>query len=299
MEEVPPTQFIPPRLSSTGFRHFYTPRPLDSPELSIRGIGIRELMPPSTFERPTGLGDYLFMLFHDPAHAAAQPVDPTASALQLPESLILWPPGAGQYYGNPQARFAHSWIHCEGCRIERLLAELPEPLPLRKAFALPDPAKFQQTLFVIHQELVASPRPDAVIVGNLLENCLREIARSLGAQPSGGADGIPAKLMAVRAHLGSHSAEPLTLPDLARMAGMSVPYFCAKFKAAFQTTPVECLIQHRMLHAAHLLADQGASIQEIAQRVGYEDAFHFSKMFRKHFGQSPRGFRKAQAQGHA
>lgn len=294
MEDDASEESNPPRVSMTGFRHFYQPRPVDTPELSVRGVGVRELMPPSFFERPTGLGDYLFMLFHDPAHIATQPM---TLALQPAESLVLWPPGAGQYYGNPGARYAHSWIHCEGSRVERILAGLPEPLELGTPFPLPEPMKFQQSMVAIHQEIVASARPDPVIVGNLLENCLREVARSLHGQTPEGEQRIPAKLMAVRAHLGSHSAEPLTLPDLARMAGMSVPYFCARFKAAFQTSPVECLIQHRMLHAAHLLADQGASIQEIAQRVGYEDAFHFSKMFRKHFGQSPRGFRKLQAQG--
>ena len=37
-----------------------------------------------------------------------------------------------------------------------------------------------------------------------------------------------------------------------------------------------------------------ASIQDIALCVGYDDAYHFSKLFKKHFGQSPSKYRKKQ-----
>jgi len=46
-----------------------------------------------------------------------------------------------------------------------------------------------------------------------------------------------------------------------------------------------------LLHAAHLLADRNLTISEIATRVGYNDPFFFSWMFKKHFGQSPREMR--------
>jgi AraC family transcriptional regulator of arabinose operon len=278
----------------SGFKHFYTPRALDTPELSIRGIGLREGMRPSFISRPTGFGDYLLMLFHDPATAETRPGAPPV--LHPPESLMIWTPGTGQYYGNRQAPYSHTWIHAHGTRLEHILATLPAPLPLNRAFPLGEAGAggFPRCLHLVHQELVTGRPPDAVLVGNLLENCLRETAREL-ARPAAdepGAD-ISEALLAVRAHIGSHSAEPLTLPDLARMAGLSVPHFCATFRAAFGLSPVQCLIQHRLMHAAYLLADRGVRIQEIARRVGYEDAFHFSKMFRRRFGQSPRAFRAA------
>ena len=44
----------------------------------------------------------------------------------------------------------------------------------------------------------------------------------------------------------------------------------------------------RLEHAKELL-EKGAcnSIQEVAQRVGYDDAYHFSKLFKKKYGLPP------------
>jgi len=102
---------------------------------------------------------------------------------------------------------------------------------------------------------------------------------------------VPDRLLAARQWINSNPSQPMTLNDLAQSAGMSAPYFCAQFKKFFGLAPMEYLIQHRMLHAEHLLADRNLTISEIATLVGYNDPFFFSKMFKKHFGQSPRKMR--------
>jgi len=271
--------------TATGFKRFFSPRPLDSKELSIRGIGIRELMPASMIERPHGTGDYLFMLFHDPAVAGTRPA---LEAPNGPDMMMVWPPGKPQYYGNRERRFTHTWIHCEGHRVRRILRETR--LPLLTPFPVPDPSRFQQCLIDIHSELVSYAPPDEVIIGNLLENSLHELCRSNGG--AGKTVRIPENLLAVHRLISSSPAQPITLEKMARMAGTSVPYFCAQFKKTFGLSPVQYLIQHRMHHAAHLLNNRNLTISEIAAKAGYEDLFHFSRMFKKHFGLSPRTMRQ-------
>ena len=273
--------------SIAGFRLFFAPRPLDSREISIAGLGVIELMPPCLIERPYGTGDYLFMLFHDPAGMAERPVD---LSLQKPDTMMIWSPGKGQYYGNRFQRYCHTWIHCEGTRISRMLKGAA--LPVLRPFQIPDSSRFQQCLLDLHGELVSYARPDSVIVINILENCLREIGRSIS--PRGSNVRIPENLLAVRRLIGSAPAQNISLDDLAKSAGMSVSHFCAQFKKTFGLSPIECLIQHRMHHAAHLLSNRNLTISEIALQTGYEDLFHFSKMFKKHFGCSPRAMRNRQ-----
>lgn len=242
-------------------------------------------MPPCMIERPRGTGDYLIMLFHDPAAIGCRP-GPDGHC--RPDTMMIWTPGEGQYYGNRSQRFSHTWIHCEGTRLPQILRSAS--VPLRRPFQVASPSRFQQCLLDIHGELVSYSPPDLVIIGNLLENCLREISRATGELRKSSM--IPGNLVAVRRLIGTAPAREITLGEMARMAGMSVPYFCSRFKAAFGLSPMECLIQHRMHHAAHLLNDRTLAVAAVAEAVGYNDPFHFSKMFKKHFGMSPRSMRE-------
>lgn len=47
-----------------------------------------------------------------------------------------------------------------------------------------------------------------------------------------------------------------------------------------------------MNQATYLLRDHNRRIGEIAEAVGYSDLFTFSKMFKRHFGMSPKKFRE-------
>lgn len=272
--------------STSGVKRFFSAAPLGSGEFNIRGIGVRERMPASVVERPTGTDDYLIMLFHDPAAAGTSPGTETP---MKQDALMIWPPGYGQFYGNQNQQFSHTWIHCEGKRIQQILSDAG--LPILKPFQGANASSFQQCLLDVHAELVSYQYPDMVIIGNLLENCFREIARKITGREAKAK--VPEKLLALRQLIATVPTQTITLGDMATLAGMSVSYFCVQFKEAFGLSPMECLIQHRMHRAAHLLLDKNLTISEIANQVGYDDLFHFSKMFKKQFGVGPREMRKS------
>lgn len=270
-----------------GLRHFFMPRPLDTPAISISGIGIREQMKLCMFDRYKGTGDCLIMLFHDPAQMDVRPITDQEPAVA--STMMIWPTGAPQHYGNRTRGFSHSWIHCDGRKIKTILRSslLPQRVPF--FVTAPAAAYFQQCLNDLYTELVSQTRPDEVIAGNLLENALRQIARS-HKSPAAGSP-VEQRLLAVRRHIGSHYAEPLDLRSLSSLAGMSVPYFCARFKQTFQISPIAFIIQQRMQHAIYLLANPELTVADVASEVGYDDPFHFSKMFKRHTGRSPRASR--------
>ena len=61
------------------------------------------------------------------------------------------------------------------------------------------------------------------------------------------------------------------------------PFYISRlFKNEVGDTPINYLISLRMKEAEQLLlAQPDASVQDIAKSVGYEDAYHFSKVFKK------------------
>jgi two-component system response regulator YesN len=102
-----------------------------------------------------------------------------------------------------------------------------------------------------------------------------------------------AKLIAeATAHIREHYGESLTLEAVGRVIFISPFYLSHLFKEELDLTFVEYLTRVRMEEAKKLLVNKGLSVLGVAQKVGYEDASYFSKVFRRAAGLSPNEYRK-------
>lgn len=86
--------------------------------------------------------------------------------------------------------------------------------------------------------------------------------------------------------------QPVTLEELARLAGMSPRYFCRFFYALTHRTPIEYLNYYRIERACYLLCSSHLSVTEAAYRCGFNDSSYFVKIFRKCKGITPGQYRK-------
>ncbi len=94
-------------------------------------------------------------------------------------------------------------------------------------------------------------------------------------------------------YFGEHYAEKISLDQIAENMYLSPFYISRIFKSETGNTPINYLIKIRMERAMELLENGWeGSIQEVATQVGYEDVYHFSKLFKKHFGMSPSQVKK-------
>ena len=91
--------------------------------------------------------------------------------------------------------------------------------------------------------------------------------------------------------------ERVTLDELAGQVHISKSELCRCFGRVLHTTPMEYLIQHRVLEAARLLSDTDQSVTEIAVQTGFDSAGHMGRFFKKYIGNSPREFRKRGEKG--
>lgn len=90
-----------------------------------------------------------------------------------------------------------------------------------------------------------------------------------------------------------HYSEKISLDNIAQNMYLSPFYVSKIFKSETGDTPIRHLINIRLEKAKELLEVGGAaSIKEVAASVGYDDAYHFSKLFKKHYGISPSQARK-------
>lgn len=93
-------------------------------------------------------------------------------------------------------------------------------------------------------------------------------------------------------HIHKHLDQPLRLPALAAMAGLSVYQFDQRIRALFRLSAGQYLIKARIDAACALLRESDRAIAEIALDCGYSDQSAFSRQFRQTVGMPPLVYRK-------
>jgi AraC family transcriptional regulator len=101
----------------------------------------------------------------------------------------------------------------------------------------------------------------------------------------------PHKLQRVLAFIEERLAESIRVRELAAAVHMSPYHFARMFKQATGQPPHVYITSQRMDQAKNLLGNSDLSLVEVAASVGYQTQAHFTGVFHKHVGVTPRTFR--------
>jgi AraC-like DNA-binding protein len=82
-------------------------------------------------------------------------------------------------------------------------------------------------------------------------------------------------------------AKTLRVEDVAREIGMSVSGFHAHFKAVTAMSPLQFQKQLRLQEARRLMLTESLDAAQAGFQVGYDDASHFNREYKRHFGDPP------------
>nr|WP_010132865.1 helix-turn-helix domain-containing protein [Microbulbifer agarilyticus] len=91
--------------------------------------------------------------------------------------------------------------------------------------------------------------------------------------------------------LKQHCSDDVKLSEVAKHFDMSVRSFNRRFKLATGQTPLQYLQNVRIDMARELLQSSNLSVNEIAEKVGYQDMGHFTALFKKFLSTTPSEYR--------
>jgi AraC family transcriptional regulator len=106
----------------------------------------------------------------------------------------------------------------------------------------------------------------------------------------------PHRLKRVLSCIEIRLAEPIQVCELAREVHMSPFHFTRMFKLATGHSPHKYLTLQRVERAKELLATSDMPIAAIAAAVGYQTQAHFTGVFSRHAGATPKVYRVRQRQ---
>ena len=102
----------------------------------------------------------------------------------------------------------------------------------------------------------------------------------------------PTTIQRIIQEIRENYAENITLTDLSKKYGISISHLSSLLKTELKLSFTEYIASRRIQKAKELLGDDKLSIEEIAEKVGYNDYFYFTKVFKKNTGISPSKYRK-------
>jgi len=94
----------------------------------------------------------------------------------------------------------------------------------------------------------------------------------------------------------NHLFSNFSINELAKLAGLSLSSFKRAFQNIYNDTPANYLRTKKIEKAMDFLKQSDSSVSEICFKIGFNDASHFTKAFKKHTKQSPLAFRNAHRQ---
>jgi AraC-like DNA-binding protein len=96
---------------------------------------------------------------------------------------------------------------------------------------------------------------------------------------------------AVRAVMRAHLHGTLNLDELAAQFKLSRFHFAKTYRQLTGHAPIQDFIQLKMALACRLLDQGDAEVRQIAEQLGYDDPYYFSRLFRKVIGMAPTHYR--------
>lgn len=179
---------------------------------------------------------------------------------------------------------------------QRVLAALGGVTRLGARFAAFDPFIRALTMGLLGQ-LLAGSEPSAAYLEPLGAVLSVHLARHYGAaaaEANGAPCGLPPhRLMHVQAFVRGHVSEELHVERLAAEAHMSQYHFARMFKQATGQSPHLYVVMQRVSHAKALLQETELPLLEVAEQSGFRTQGHFTGVFRRYTGTTPRTFRLA------
>ncbi len=271
------------------------PEPEHTPHRRIELLSTGDYREGASYKtwRPAGTDDWLLLATESGEGVAGSQGH---SVILRTGSVALYKPGAPQDYRTRREtrsprwhfRWAHfrpsadllPWLAWPEVTEGFLCVEnLPPTVHRAVTAAMAEALRHQQK---------AEPVEDALAM-NAVERAILRIASHCRNHPRESDPRIERTVKFISRNLNRR----LTLQDLATTAGMSVSHFCHTFPQQTGQSPLAFVETCRMRQAAMRLRLEEETVAELAEKLGYDNAFYFTNRFRRHHGMSPTAYRKA------
>ncbi len=240
-----------------------------------------------TVDRPVGRPHYIFAHYYSDVtlYCADQ-------IYQIPAGgcIIIAPHTPHKLYCSHD--LTHNWLHL-GPEVEELINKYY--IPLNSPFFPHNSNAISHMLRKMELEFYSSNPFREDLLEGYVKELLIWLHRSVKDLPvtKSFSNSTVHKMTAARRTILSTSEKNWTLEEMAALIPFSSSRFHTLYKTLFGTTPTKDLIDMRVSLAKSLLrSNQDMPLADVAEKLGYNDQYHFIRQFKSVTGQTPGKYRK-------
>jgi AraC-like DNA-binding protein len=207
-----------------------------------------------------------------------------------PGSLFCYGPNTShRITSDPQKPFLKYFVGFSGPEAQRVTTR--GALRVGEARQAVYPHELKEVLDRIIAEGNRKSPASSVIANDYLRIFLRkldECTAGTSGEPSRGLDSYHRAKM----FLEENFLRLARTEEAAHQLGMAPETLCRLFQHFSRTSPHQFVLRLRINLAVDLLLGTNLLVKQVAERVGFEDPFHFSRVFKKLQGVSPAAFQR-------
>lgn len=205
----------------------------------------------------------------------------------IPGNLYLMPPHSKLSFGCPD-RVDITWVHFTATILSSVsIFEAYDCKYIISTSQRETLGRIRKLIKSMYVETVS-----AQMEANAL--LLQLLAPFFNTGNEGGKSGLPSELLRLQPvldYINSHLAEKITVSQMAKTVNLERAYFSTLFSSILGISPSKYLRRRRIEKAQFLLLNTDDKLETIGTGLGFTDAFHFSKSFKKSIGVSPNEYR--------
>lgn len=233
-------------------------------------------------DRPTGSGNYAFVLFKSRAEVTINGRSLTVDN----NTWIIFRPSTPYSYRDTEKPFVNDWFHFSGEETEAFLTRLE--LPLDEPVRAIHPASISRGVMELQSiNWLGGPQREPIIDLDL-QSFLMKLGNLRQLTPmSENVARYFRQFSEIRSLLYNSPQTRYSVESLAAEVNLSKSYFQHVYKELFGCPVSLDMINGRLEYAKYLLENSSLPIGTVAKECGYENETHFMRQFKKFVGKTP------------
>lgn len=223
------------------------------------------------------------------AYRMLEPFDLRFSSAQAATEQSRFPRFQARIHSAFQSRnFAELYQLLQKIFCREFFQEQPFPKEIRRFYVYWE-SQVQEMASAYHLELEAFPHFSRFASLNEMQEYLQKVLKQMEAAVQTATNKYAHILSIAKQYVQNNYNRDISMDEVAEMVSMSYSYFSRVFKEQLHQSFSEYVLSVRMREAKRLMEEDPAiKIKEVAELVGYESVYTFSRAYKRYYHVSPK-----------